>query len=121
MESGPLNASAGSPDAASAAPPAASANPSAREAGRQRSRWLRWTVVFLAAILLPKCLACVAGYLALATGLMVAVPELCGEGSGTTWPPWLTLAVMALPLTVAGLWFVLKNRRKVSGRHDPAR
>jgi hypothetical protein len=44
----------------------------------QRTRWKRALLAGGLAAVLPKCLVCVAGYTALATGLATTSPELCG-------------------------------------------
>jgi hypothetical protein len=50
---------------------------------------LRWLTAALIALLLPKCVACVAAYVALAAGLSVA-PALCGETEpNDRLPVWL--------------------------------
>lgn len=38
----------------------------------------RWLAAGIAALLLPKCFLCVAGYVALAAGFAAGQPELCG-------------------------------------------
>jgi hypothetical protein len=48
-----------------------------------------WLSTGLAITLLPKCALCVAGYVAVAIGLGMTPPELCGAGTdGTAWPFW---------------------------------
>lgn len=69
-----------------------------------------WLVIALA---MPKCLLCLAGYLALAAGIATAAPELCGgeadAGFGAVgW--WL-----AGPLVFAGVAFFRGRRVRVSG------
>lgn len=53
----------------------------------RRPRWPRLALAGGLAIALPKCLACVAGYLALGTGLAATSPELCGVLTGAAASP----------------------------------
>lgn len=65
---------------------------------------------------LPKCLLCVAGYVALAAGLSSVAPELCGVGEGRAGlKAWGAAAALGLILA-GGVWLILKWRRPVSGR-----
>src|SRR5258708_32628278 len=64
----------------------------------------RWFISGLLLMVLPKCLACVAGYVALAAGLGLAGPELCGgatEDAGA-WTGGATL--LLLPGLVVAAW-----------------
>jgi hypothetical protein len=63
---------------------------------------LRWVGVLAAAVLLPKCLLCLASYLAVGTGLMRAAPELCGAAEGAAVGEG-TLA-LAVPVLLAVIW-----------------
>jgi len=59
------------------------------------------------AALLPKCFGCVAGYLALASGLGLAGREICGGATAKPPDPAL-FAVIG-----GGLWFALRRLRLV--------
>jgi hypothetical protein len=67
----------------------------------------RWLTAALIAVLLPKCIACVAAYIALAAGLAVA-PELCGATERSDrLPAWLherfsPVMVWAMPFQPSG-------------------
>jgi len=80
-----------------------------RQIGR---RWLRWVGGLAAVLVLPKCLLCGAGYLAVATGLMRAAPELCGANTGG----FAGSAVTAMIGSVAALvgWLMFRYHRGVS-------
>ena len=56
--------------------------------------------IVLAVSLLPKCALCVAGYLAVATGLGIATPELCGavagEANSPAWGPGVSTGVFCV-------------------------
>jgi len=57
---------------------------------------------------LPKCLVCVAGYLALAGGLVTATTELCGETAGDTLTAWGAV-VTGLVILAVGLWLMRRT------------
>lgn len=63
-----------------------------------RPGWQRWILLVAIAALLPKCLLCVAGYLALAVGFVTATTELCGETAGdiapSVWGPGIAIGVI---------------------------
>ena len=53
----------------------------------KRPGWVRLLFAGALVALVPKCLACVAGYLVLGAGLADRAPEWCGAGpAGVTWP-----------------------------------
>ena len=79
-----------------------------------RMSWRRssfgWLLV---AVVMPKCLFCLAGYLALTTGIATAAPELCGaaadDAAGSLgW--WLVG-----PVVFVGVTFFRGRRARVSG------
>ncbi|HVT72791.1 MAG TPA: hypothetical protein VHD61_06615 [Lacunisphaera sp.] len=104
---------------------------------RRRPRWPRWLAGAAALLLMPKCLVCLAGYVALALGFGAAGAEICGAGG----PDWLTdagaqlglsprqaavtllaatfLAGVALTLAVRGI--VRRSGRDLSGKTGPVR
>ncbi len=92
---------------------------SSRSPAHERRRgWPRLILAGGLAALLPKCLACVVGYLALATGFAATSPELCGavaaEAASPVWP-----AGAATGLIFGGAFCLLaRNRpkRSVPGR-----
>ena len=62
-----------------------------RKSGFARRRWLAAAVPVIGLALLPKCLACVLGYIAIGAGLSAAGRELCGAvTSGDGWLAVLT-------------------------------
>lgn len=71
----------------------------------------RWWAAIFVALLLPKCAACVAGYVALVTGVMVT-PELCGVAEGNDGLPAWELA--GIPLTMISLIYLLRAGRRLS-------
>jgi hypothetical protein len=78
---------------------------------------LRWIVTGMLAALLPKCLACLVGYLAVLSGLTRAAPELCGDGSAGALDA-LTYTLVALALAAgigAAFRLTVKNRPQLSG------
>lgn len=60
--------------------------------GRTRRRWaregLRWLVAGIVLVVMPKCPACLAAYLAAATGLGLSL-------TATTWFRWSLLSISA--------------------------
>lgn len=81
--------------------------------GCSRNKWLLRGLGLAGVAALPKCAICVFGYIALATGLMRAAPQLCGanpgEGPGDFW--WLQG-----PLVVGVIFLVQWFRRRMSVR-----
>jgi hypothetical protein len=81
----------------------------------RRESWsggLRWAGGLVAALLLPKCVACVATYLTVVTGVMRAAPELCGATESVDHGRAITGAMgVALGLAV---WSIRRARRGVS-------
>lgn len=89
-------------------------NTPASGAGPRRwPRWL-WLSAVGAAALLPKCLLCVAGYIAVATGLGMATPELCGPVGTARLPVWATAGV-GIGVLAGIACLTLGKRRKMSG------
>jgi hypothetical protein len=85
-------------------------------AGREKSAALRfqhprwWAAVFVS-LLLPKCVACIAGYIAFATGVIVT-PELCGVTEGTE---ALTAGQLGgISITMISLIWLFRAGRKLS-------
>lgn len=70
-----------------------------------RPGWRRWILPVACAAVLPKCLMCVGGYLALAAGLVTATTELCGEAAGDSLTAWGTV-VTGLVILAVGLWLM---------------
>lgn len=79
---------------------------SRRSAAPPVRRALRWTALFAATALVPKCVACLAAYLAVGAGLGRLGVELCGQPSpaasamgvisSSTWIiAWLAIASLA--------------------------
>jgi LPXTG-motif cell wall-anchored protein len=80
-------------------------------------RRLRWVFAGTLVVLLPKCFVCVAGYLAVLTGLAFAMPELCGAGE-TGSSDWQAGAIAGLVLSVLGGGFfrlISQKDGRVSG------
>jgi hypothetical protein len=71
-------------------------------------RW--WAAVFVA-LLLPKCIACIAGYVALGAGLIVT-PELCGVTEVNDGLPAWQLA--GIPVTMISLICLLRAGRRAT-------
>jgi hypothetical protein len=67
--------------------------------------WRRWLRAVGLVVLVPKCFACVAGYFALATGIMTARPELCGAQAAA--PFCLQWLPIVAAITIAGSAFWL--------------
>jgi hypothetical protein len=86
----------------------------------RRLGWSGWTLTAAFALLLPKCLACVVGYLALAVGLAVKAPELCGGNNGAAWAPWWLFGIGGSTF-VGALWLASKIRARMSAAADPVR
>ena len=77
-------------------------------------RLARYLLAGLAA-LLPKCLACVAGYLTLGAGLAAKTPEWCGAADDASWSPgWFVVTVTAF---LVGVSWLLAGQR-VRGIQD---
>ena len=72
----------------------------------------RWLISGLLMAMLPKCLGCVAGYIALAAGIGLAGPELCG-GAADDAGLW-TGSVM--PFLLLGLLAATWRRRALRDR-----
>lgn len=70
-----------------------------------RAGWRRWILPVACAAVLPKCLMCVAGYLALAGGLVTATTDLCGEAAGDNLTAW-GVVVTGLVILAVGLWLM---------------
>lgn len=80
------------------------------------TRCLRWLAAVTGLVLLPKCFACVAGYLAVLAGLSAATPELCGNGEAGA-PGWVGYLFAGGSVTVVAgisLWLIERNRAPVS-------
>lgn len=73
-----------------------------------RPGWRRWLLPVACAALLPKCLLCVAGYLALAGGLVISTTELCGGIAGDTPTAWGAV-VTGLVILAVGLWLMRRT------------
>jgi hypothetical protein len=74
----------------------------------------RGIVALLVLALLPKCLACVAGYAALVTGLGLANPELCGgaqNDAGVFSGPVLLVVVALSVLAMRSVYRFIAFRR----------
>ncbi|WP_157693953.1 hypothetical protein [Opitutus sp. GAS368] len=78
---------------------------------RHRTRWL---AAGITALLLPKCLLCVAGYIALAGGFAAVVPELCGGSAAPS--NGAAVATAALGLVAGALLLACAWRRATSTR-----
>lgn len=77
----------------------------------------RWLAGALAAVFMPKCVLCVAGYVA-AGG---AVVELCGGTPDNDSAVWLVGGAAAVVLLAVGRWIEWKKPRTLSGRGRPVR
>lgn len=81
-------------------------------------RGLCWFAAVTGLALLPKCFACLAGYLAVFTGLATVTPELCGTGDTGTPDSLGYLFASGSLMTAAGisLWLMARNRPPMSER-----
>ena len=98
---------------------AGSPNPAFCDLDRKKCRtgMKPWLAAALAAAFMPKCMLCVAGYLA-AGGAAV---ELCGvveSDSVAAWPAGLAAGALVL---IGGAWVRRKKHRDVSGTHPAVR
>lgn len=69
-------------------------------------KWWRTLVAIALAAALPKCIACVAAYLAAGAGVAAAGREWCGEAADDGGGAWLygwVAAIGAMALAVRGL------------------
>ncbi len=80
-------------------------------------RGLRWLAAALVAAVTPKCLLCLAGYVA-AGGAAV---ELCGGTPDNAATVWLIGGAVGTSLLAFGLWRARKKRGGVSGRGGTVR
>lgn len=85
----------------------------ARERG---ARGWRWAAAVAALALLPKCVVCVAGYVAALAGFAAAGAEICGVGAARAGAAhgWV-FAGMVVALGGAGGWW-WSRRRGRTGR-----
>lgn len=63
--------------------------------------------------MLPKCIACAAGYLVLGPGLASSAYELCGVTTAGVQPAWGSI-LSGLAILVGGLWLTAR-------KHGPGR
>ena len=77
-----------------------------------KNRPLRLIFVGGLAVLLPKCVACITGYLMLATGIIDMTPELCGAVAGVAATPDWQPSVITLASFVCALWVISRNLAK---------
>ena len=76
--------------------------------GWRPAAW-RCLLAGVAAVAAPKCFLCVAGYVAVLTGLGWAGPELCGTEAGPRMP-WIWAGITS-GLTA---WMVFRLGRKIA-------
>lgn len=69
--------------------------------GPKTIRCLHRLAAIAALALLPKCFACMAGYLAVLSGLTAVTPVICGAGE-TGFPGWQAYVFSGLTLFVVG-------------------
>ena len=84
--------------------------PPADRPRRGTARGRGWLIPAVLLAFAPKCLLCVAGYVAAGAALRFGGAELCGgpAGSGGHWTAWL--AALGLTLGVAGFWAHRRSR-----------
>ncbi len=75
----------------------------------RRSGWPRLALAGGLALALPKCLACVAGYIALGTGLAATSPELCGVLTDAAVSPGQGSAALAVVTFLGACWLLRKR------------
>ena len=77
----------------------------------KKTGWRRWLVAGGLTLFGPKCLVCVAGYLALGVGLAPKAPELCGAVPPES--PWLQWRYLVVVTALVGGVFGLMTTRAV--------
>ena len=75
-----------------------------RNLARSLRGWARWLVPGVLLTLLPKCLVCVAGYVALASGLGLTHQELCGAAVASAGSSAAFLGLTGLSADSAARW-----------------